>query len=319
MAPATDVPSREKKGRNKIPREFCVPSDSSAPGTSTLHGGRARAAGACGAGARARRSAASWQPPVHGDDSTGAAPASASTAADPEERSADDAATSWAPQASLATTKRPLVLVLGLPKCGTTSLHEAFRSVGYESVHWALNAGKDVSADKQLRLWGVDADRRLIARLMHRAASQGLPPLALLPPGVDAVAEMNGLFWADKHAWVAEGHFPQMSLLEQLVLHYPDARFILNIREHRRWVKSVDQHNDLRRRLVCADLPGLPRGVGKLDDELIAWVDAHHRRVQALLSHHGARLLVFDIERHGEPELSAFLGAAVTWACHNAT
>ena len=37
--------------------------------------------------------------------------------------------------------------ILGSPlrcrRCGTTSLHEAFGSIGLESVHWALDAGKE--------------------------------------------------------------------------------------------------------------------------------------------------------------------------------
>lgn len=204
-----------------------------------------------------------------------------------------------------------------MPKCGTTSLHEAFNSAGLSSVHWALGAGEDLRADKELRIWGVGAEKRLVARLMHRAASQGLPPLALLPSSLDAVAEMNGLYWGQRGH--AEGYFPQMSLLEELVSHYPFAHFILNVRNHRRWVSSVNSHNDLRQRLVSANLPGLPPKAGARDDELIAWVDAHHERVKARLTRERFRLLVFDIECHGERELSAFLGLRVDWGVHNAT
>lgn len=219
----------------------------------------------------------------------------------------------------LAPRRQPLVLVLGMPKCGTTSLHEAFLSAGFQSVHWALGAGKDSHADKQLRLWGIDAERRLVAALVRRAASQGLPPLACLPEEIDAVAEMNGLFWIDKRARLVDSFFPQMSLLEHILLHYPHAHFILNLRDHGRWVKSVDGHNDMRQRLVCADLPGLPSGAGAVDEELIGWVAAHHDRVQRLLSSRGAKLLVFDIEQHGERELSCFLGRPVRWGHHNTT
>ena len=125
------------------------------------------------------------------------------------------------PLAASPLSRPPRVLVLGMPKCGTTSLHEAFRSAGFSSVHWALDVGQDSRADKQLRLWGVGAERRMIAKLMLHASEDGLPPLAYLPPDVDAVAEMNGLFWLDKQGGEAFGFFPQMSLLDQLVDHYP--------------------------------------------------------------------------------------------------
>merc|ERR1711974_67491 len=149
---------------------------------------------------------------------------------------------------------------------------------------------------------------------MQRAVSQGLPPLACLPKAINAVAEMNGLFWGNRQAL---GYFPQMSLLEQLISHYPFAHFILNVRDHQRWVKSVNSHNDLRSRLVSADLPGLPPGVGASDNELIEWVAAHHHRVQTLLHQRGAKLLTFDIEYHGQDELSSFLGRQVKWGRHN--
>uniref|UniRef100_A0A7S4Q4P6 Sulfotransferase domain-containing protein n=1 Tax=Alexandrium monilatum TaxID=311494 RepID=A0A7S4Q4P6_9DINO len=220
-------------------------------------------------------------------------------------------------QAQPDARPRQLVLVLGMPKCGTTSLHEAFRSAGLDSVHWALGTGEDLRADRELRLWGVDADRRLIGRLMERAAAQGLPPLSGLPHHVDAVAEMNGLVWGPRGT--VQAHFPQISLLEELAAHYPYAHFILNVRDHRRWVRSVDSHNDLRKRLVYADLPGLPPGAGARDDELIGWVAAHHERVRARLGGGRARLLVFDIEHHGAEELVAFLGRRVAWGQHNAT
>jgi len=218
-----------------------------------------------------------------------------------------------------AAAPRPLVLVLGMPKCGTTSLHEAFKSVGFNSIHWACNAGADQSADKRLRETGADADRRLVSLLMHRAVAEGLPPLSHLPAGVDAVAEMNGLVWRDRARGLVEGSFPQMSLLEDLAAHYPHAHFVLNVRDARRWVASVDGHNDMRRRLVCAELPGLAAGAGQKDEELVEWVQSHYRRVQSFVGGRGARLLVFDIERHGEKELSAFLGRKVTWGHHNVT
>lgn len=213
-------------------------------------------------------------------------------------------------------THRHLVLVLGMPKCGTTSLHYAFESAGFRSVHWALDAGIDLQSDRRLREWGEGASQRLICELMRCAAKAGRPPLADLPQ-VDAIAEMNGLYWRHKRRHWAEGYFPQMSLLETLLHCYPDAHYVLNIRDHDKWLKSVDLHNDMRQRLVCAELPGLPSGCGQLDEELVMWVEAHHQRVMSLLA--GARLLVFDIERDGSLELSNFFGRRMEWDCHNAT
>eukprot|EP00429_Kryptoperidinium_foliaceum_P083172 CAMPEP_0176213454 /NCGR_PEP_ID=MMETSP0121_2-20121125/15667_1 /TAXON_ID=160619 /ORGANISM="Kryptoperidinium foliaceum, Strain CCMP 1326" /LENGTH=279 /DNA_ID=CAMNT_0017552517 /DNA_START=36 /DNA_END=873 /DNA_ORIENTATION=- len=203
-----------------------------------------------------------------------------------------------------------------MPKCGTTSLHEAFLSAGFGSVHWALGAGKDLTADKALRTSGLDASTRLVAELLRRATVDGRPPLAYLPEGVDAVAEMNGLYWEGS---CVRAFFPQMSLLDAFVDHYPHAHFILNVRDTTEWVRSVGEHNDLRKRLIAANLPGLPPGAGGRDEELVAWVEGHHRRVRETLRARGAKLLVFDIDRDSGAELEQFLGVRVAWGQHNKT
>lgn len=211
------------------------------------------------------------------------------------------------------------MLVLGLPKCGTTSLHEAFTSAGFQSVHWALKVGENMHADVNLRKYGIDADSRLIAKLIHRAVCEGVAPLTYLPREVDAVAEMNGIFWDDQQPCGVWGYFPQVSILEELVAHYPNAYFVLNVRDHWRWVKSVKNHCDMRDRLVAADIPGLPSGVGGTDEELVQWAAAHHERVRRLLIARRLRFLDFDIERHGALELSSFFGRHVEWGKHNVT
>jgi len=306
---------REKQGKNKIPRwALAVEVPDGYPGRAEAAAPVTAGTGAASSQRPTQQRCAPPRPPLAECEEREAEAAGAAGAARcPEDHHV------WTPQAQPHTQHRPLALVLGMPKCGTTSLHEAFRSAGLESVHWALRAGEDLRADRELRQRGVDAGNRLVARLMQRAASEGLPPLALLPEHVDAVAEMNGLYWADQRAGVAEGYFPQMSLLEELILHYPFAHFVLNVRDHRRWARSVDGHNDLRKRLIAADLPGLPRGVGAKDEDLIGWAAGHHERVRALLGHARVRLLVFDLERHGEKQLSTFLGRRVTWGLHNVT
>lgn len=209
------------------------------------------------------------------------------------------------------------IVVLGMPKCGTTSLHESFKRAGFRSVHWALDAGQEVKKDTRLRLYGEGADERLLGRLIAKAVERGLPPFALLPEKVDALAEMNGCHWTSKQKDAVQAYFPQMQYLREICDAYPDARFILNTRNLQDWVKSVDKHNDMRERLIQADLPGLPKGMGERDEDLIEWVSRHHERVAAQLMHR--RLLKFNIDVHGAAELSAFLGRRMEWPHFNAT
>jgi len=82
------------------------------------------------------------------------------------------------------------VFVLGLPKCGTTSLHHALESAGYVSVHWALGKGGYKLVNR-----GSGAEHRLVGKLMQRALAAGLEPLHFLPQGTNAVAQMDYLYW----------------------------------------------------------------------------------------------------------------------------
>lgn len=210
------------------------------------------------------------------------------------------------------------MLVLGLPKCGTTSLHHAFQSAGFNSVHWAVGQYANLTKDKELRLLGTDGQERLVCRLINEAVRMGEMPLARLPPGTNAVAEMNGVWWTKLNK-EAVGIFPQMSMLDLLMDSYPDAYYILNVRKEEDWVRSVDNHNDLRKRLVCADLPNLPRGVGATDEELISWAKDHHRRVRVKIQARGFKFLHFHLDHMGEEDLNRFLGRRVTWGRYNAT
>lgn len=46
------------------------------------------------------------------------------------------------------------MVVLGLPKCGTTSLNDAFVAAGLRSVHWALDVGKNSKNDRAAGVFG---------------------------------------------------------------------------------------------------------------------------------------------------------------------
>ena len=50
---------------------------------------------------------------------------------------------------------------------------------------------------------------------------------------VNALAEMNGMFWANREKTAVHAYFPQMVYLEELVSAYPHAHFILNVRDLR--------------------------------------------------------------------------------------
>jgi len=90
-----------------------------------------------------------------------------------------------------------VVVVHGMPKTATTSLKIAFNSLGLPSGHWAIDRQHNDYRDYRLRSFGEVADARLVSRRIRRALREGLPPLALLPPGTRAVAQKDSAVWSD--------------------------------------------------------------------------------------------------------------------------
>ena len=75
-------------------------------------------------------------------------------------------------------------------------------------------------------------------------------------------------------------HWPQIDRLERLDEQYPDSRFVLSTRDAAAWEASVRAWGTLHARLVAADIPGLPAGVGAASAELRAWKAWHEARVE---------------------------------------
>ena len=90
------------------------------------------------------------------------------------------------------------VFVVGLPECGTTSLQHALESVGYGSIH--------CYAPKP---WGPLPGDRFVGQLIDEAVAAGLEPLALLPPWVNAITQLD--------CWWIEGDCPES---EQCYAHF---------------------------------------------------------------------------------------------------
>lgn len=218
-------------------------------------------------------------------------------------------------KASLARSKdlKGPVFVVGLPKCGTTSLQHALESCGYGAVH--------CYAPKP---WGPRGVDRFVGHLMAKAAEDGLKPLDLLPNWVNCVTQMD-CWWVDWEDNPGDcfGIFPQITLLDNLDEAYPDAKFILCHRDPRSWVKSVETYGPLRKILTEAELPGLPKGQGASDEELCDWFQAHVSRVRRHFE--GRKTSSFiefaleDGDKSIREKLELFLGVPVGWGHHNVT
>jgi hypothetical protein len=117
------------------------------------------------------------------------------------------------------------VFVIGLPKTGTTSLHEFFKCGGRSSAHWRC------------------VGKRRCGECIEFNVRRGRPPV-------------QGCGDFDVYAQIdvdADGnhscYFPQIDALATLYRHYPRATYILNTRPFDHWNRSIHHWHDMYKRL----------------------------------------------------------------------
>jgi hypothetical protein len=174
----------------------------------------------------------------------------------------------------MTSAGRRLVFGIGLNKTGTSSLHRALTLLGYRSQHWG---GPEARA------------------LVRRAMAEGKPLLHYLDPELEAVCDLEEVTYSFELADAA----------------YPNARFILTVRDLDSWVDSRRRHVEKNRERKAAGAYG-----GKfLDVDVDGWIAdyrAHEARVRAHFAGRPDDFLALDITGgHGWNPLCTFLGLPV--------
>lgn len=180
-----------------------------------------------------------------------------------------------------------MILCLGVPKSGTSTIHRAFTEAGYQSVH------------------GRRPNEPHAASMMWRAFCEGKNPLSYVSREIEVVADP--FLTNDVTLW------PTLSplFLEKLIEHNPDTWLILNTRILKHWLLSVKAWKQLQERLTDADLPFLPSGTGA-DRELTDWIEAYYERVRSLCDDRD-RYIELAIEEDNRELLSGIFGREFPW------
>ena len=164
------------------------------------------------------------------------------------------------------------VFGIGLNKTGTTSLHEALTTLGYESLHWGGPA---------------------LRRLVEVSLAAGDPLLSRLDPRFSAFSDILALS-------------TNFDLLDR---QYPGSRFILTVRPVDDWVESRRRHVESnRRRQAAGDYRG---GFLTVDEDAWRdeW-DQHVGRVRAHFAGRDDLLEIDLGECGGWRPICALLGVA---------
>lgn len=182
-------------------------------------------------------------------------------------------------QSSQFYSSHTLVINLGMPKMGSTSLHTYFQCGGYESIHWAC--GK--------KLYCADC--------IKRAIQAGLPPFS----------KCNINNTVASYAQIDRGpeNLPQVSYLSEIVGGVSNATFILTFRNMTKWYMSLTNWQskknpevNMRSRFQRANLTGLPTGVGRNVSEFSHFYCEYVKRVREEVAKYPGRheLVEIDIE-----------------------
>lgn len=181
-------------------------------------------------------------------------------------------------------------MVVGFPKTGTTTITRALSTAGWRTAHWRINEG-------------------FVGVLIQANIEAGRPAFAGLER-YDAVTQADvclpgrGLnYWPNL----------DLAVLDAIRRDYPDCLFILNTRDPAKTIASMRGWGRMHRRIMLAEVPGLPKGRGRSDAELEQWIQAHYAAVRLRFGG-DPRFVEFDIEDPAAREiLAAATGLDLVW------
>ena len=155
-------------------------------------------------------------------------------------------------------TRAPII-VLGMMKAGTTSVFGYFKC--------------GLLKKEQGFLTHYDCNPNIYNRTVTQM-SCGYQMKINLRHNQTAFHRMDQfVLYAELDGQVEEGmHLPQWTNLHEIHQQFPQATFILNMRDPKKWIHSIDKWKDLRQRFIDIDLgPEFPTGAGQTDPELEAF------------------------------------------------
>jgi len=177
------------------------------------------------------------------------------------------------------------ILVVGMPKVGTTSITEFFEC----SRRYRVSHHKCTGKGGHGRC-GV---------LIRNNVLEGRPPLQGTGD-FDVYAQMDA-FALSKKKFDYSCYMPQVEILKELHAHYPNATLVLNTRNVTNWIKSLHNYHggNMLNHLIQCNITGLPKGVGKNDSDLYTFFQNHLDRIRSFAkAHQSHKFIEFDIESH---------------------
>ncbi|KAL7499392.1 hypothetical protein ACHAWT_008167 [Skeletonema menzelii] len=184
---------------------------------------------------------------------------------------------------------RYTVINLGMPKMGSSSIHDYFECGGHQSVHWLCGG-------------------RYCGDCIKESIDSGLPPLSSQDPKCRKINNVTSYAQIDR----GPENLIQANYLNEILSGVPNATFIMTFRNMTKWYMSLTnwwsdskqvpflptKDNSMRKRFEVANITGLPVGVGRNVSEFTHFYCEYVKRVRKEVAKYPGRheLIEIDIE-----------------------
>jgi len=208
------------------------------------------------------------------------------------------------------TYQIPVVINLGLPKSGSTSIKSFMdniykhTAVPFQSCHWKVSAWKGHA--KLIQKYGKGSDSSgWVCDLMKHTENFGFKDngqgfnYGNMPLGKSGEKGCATIAQADCETPPTHGYFPQMSLAEKMMRDIPEAYFVLVTRHTEGWAKSVAGWSNMWQRFKKMKLPNKPKGWPRDERDMVQWQQTHYNITRNLAEKHGVRFFELALEHSG--------------------
>lgn len=165
---------------------------------------------------------------------------------------------------------RPLIVMLGLGKSGTQTIHDFFSCAGWRSSHWVCKTPEKEEYCATCVLRWIAKTMPLVGRNDwrhdHSAALREECGNYTVFAQVDMATSLTCVI-------------PQVSFLHTLLGRLPNACFVMTYRSEASWIESMARWGTMKPRTLKS-CPLLPKN----DSGLAAYYAAHKARVRAALA-----------------------------------
>lgn len=179
--------------------------------------------------------------------------------------------------------ERPIAVQIGFNKCATLSLTKLFNRSGVNSLHCNWSKGQS------------RREKPLYQARIHRNLTVGRPAF-------EGLGQFSGFFGLELVR--PKRHFENFKQFQAISEAYPKAKFILNIREKGKWLRSRARHTN---GVYLAKYMAL---YSETEEQVFArWArdfDNHHANVQAYFADKPGRLVEFDIAADNISKVTEF-------------